>query len=136
MADKSPTNPKGSGRKPLPIDWAKVERLMEAGCVGTEIAAYLGIHANTFYRRCEDEGKCGKGKEYGDFSAYLQSKKEKGDSLLRAKQFEIAMQGDKTMLVWLGKNRLNQADKIEQRNTSSAAQPSTITIDGVTIRIA
>lgn len=42
---------------------------------------------------------------------YLQQCKASGDSLLREKQFEVAMNGDKTMLVWLGKQRLNQTEK-------------------------
>lgn len=31
--------------------------------------------------------------------------------MLRAKQFEVALGGDKTMLIWLGKQRLGQSEK-------------------------
>ena len=88
------------------IDWNKVDRLLEAGCPGTEVAATLGIHEDTLYRACERENKQG-------FAAYSAIKRASGDRLLRVKQFEVAMAGDKTMLVWLGKQRLGQAEKSE-----------------------
>lgn len=91
------------------IDWNKVARMLEAGCGGTEVAATLGIHPNTLYRVCEKENKV-------SFSDYSATKRASGDRLLRVKQFEIAMTGDKTMLVWLGKQRLGQAEKSEVKS--------------------
>jgi hypothetical protein len=89
------------------IDWKTVNKLLEADCEGTEIAAYLGIVPNTLYRRCETDHKI-------SFSKYLQEKKAKGNSLLKVKQFDKAMSGDRTMLVWLGKQRLGQSEKAQQ----------------------
>lgn len=88
------------------IDWDKIDRLLEAGCDGTEVAATFGINEETLYRRCEKDNKVG-------FSDYKATKRASGDRLLRVKQFEIAMTGDKTMLVWLGKQRLGQSEKNE-----------------------
>jgi len=34
---------------------------------------------------------------------------------LRVKQYDLAMAGSVTMLIWLGKNELNQTDKSDQR---------------------
>ena len=31
------------------IDWDLVAKFLEAGCLGTGIAAYIGIHPNTLY---------------------------------------------------------------------------------------
>ena len=59
-----------------------------------------------------------------NFSSYLAEKRAHGNSLLRAKQYEIAMSGDKTMLVWLGKNRLEQSDKIEKKLSGEITQKS------------
>ena len=42
---------------------------------------------------------------------YMEEARQAGLTSLRAKQFEMAMQGDKTMLVWLGKQYLGQTDK-------------------------
>ena len=86
------------------IDWKRVDELLEADCEGTEIAAYLGLEPNTLYRRCIADHKI-------VFSKYLQEKKARGNSLLKEKQFKIAKGGDKTMLIWLGKQRLGQSDK-------------------------
>lgn len=103
-----------AGRPKKKIDWNIVDKLLEADCEGTEIAAYLGMHPNVLYERCKKEKKC-------NFSEYLQEKKAKGNSLLKVKQYELAMKKDKTMLVWLGKQRLGQKDKqeVEQNTTAS-----------------
>ena len=87
------------------IDWKQVENLLMAGCSGVEIAASLGIHENTLYKRCKDDLKV-------EFVAFSQQKKAKGDSLLKAKQFETAIKDKNVpMQIWLGKQRLNQTDK-------------------------
>lgn len=99
-------NIKPMGRNKINIDWNKVDRMLEAGCDGTEVAATLGINEETLYRACERENKVG-------FVDYKATKRASGDRLLRVKQFEIAMTGDKAMLIWLGKQRLGQAEKQE-----------------------
>lgn len=93
-----------AGRKKAVIDWRRVDKLLEAGCNGVEIAAALGIHYDTLAKRCKSDKKT-------DFSDYMQQKRASGDSLLRTAQFKAAMSGDKSMLIWLGKQRLNQSDK-------------------------
>jgi len=96
-----------AGRPKKIINWDEVDYLLEADCEGTEIAAHLGMHRNVLYERCKTEKKC-------NFSEYLQEKKSKGNSLIKVKQFEAAVKDkDKTMLVWLGKQRLGQKDKQE-----------------------
>lgn len=88
------------------INWNEVDKYLVAGATGTEVAAVLGLHPNTLYRKCEEEHNV-------SFSEYLEQKREKGNSMLKCKQFDLAMQGDRGMLVWLGKNRLDQSDKKE-----------------------
>jgi len=89
--------------KKVDIDWSKVNKYLQSQCSGTGIASLLGIHENTLYSRC----KLDNGVEFVEYSAI---KKGEGKELLRAKQFQIAMEGDKTMLVWLGKQYLDQSD--------------------------
>jgi len=102
------------------IDWKQVENLLMAGCSGVEIAASLGIHEDTLYNRCiKDLG-------YNSFSAFSAIFRQKGDSLLKAKQFESAVKDKNiTMQIWLGKQRLGQIDKQYQEIDSN----STIYID-------
>jgi hypothetical protein len=90
-------------RPEKPIDWEKVDALLLAGCLGTEIAAYFDMHHETFYNRIQDKYKMG-------FTAYSSQKKMHGDSLLRHAQYKKALKGDNTMMIWLGKNRMGQKE--------------------------
>lgn len=92
------------------IDWEIVDELMEAGCTGVEIASYFGLYPDTLYARVEDKYKCG-------FSAYLHQKRSVGDALIRKTQFDVAIDKDKTMLIWLGKQRLDQREP-EQKTSN------------------
>lgn len=92
------------GRPEKPIDWELVDKLLEAGCLGTEIAPHFDMHPKTFYERVVQ-------KHNVTFTEYSLEKCSKGDSALRSKQFEEALKGDKMMLIWLGKQRLAQKDK-------------------------
>lgn len=86
------------------IDWKLVDHLLAAGCNGKEIAAYLGIHWDTLYRRCiSDNGLA--------FSYYAQDKKAIGDAILKTTQFDEASKNKNTsLLIWLGKCRLGQRE--------------------------
>lgn len=95
------------------IDWEKAERLAQAGCNGVQIAAYMGIHEDTLYGACERELKTG-------FSAWLANKRSKGDAMILARQFESALKDkDRAMLIWLGKQRLNQRERRDYDHTSN-----------------
>jgi len=121
MKTKKVVKTKAKKNKPhIPIDWKQVENLLMAGCLGTEVAAALGIHPDTLYLRVVSELK------YESFTAYSAEFKQKGDSLLKVKQFESAVK-DKNipMQIWLGKQRLGQIDKQYQEIDSN----STIYID-------
>ena len=99
------------GRPEKPINWKVVDDLLIAGCNQTEVAGYLEIHQDTLRNRLVAE----KGVEYSIYSA---EKRSKGESLLRAQQFAKAIgkskEGDNMMLIWLGKNRLDQTDAPKQ----------------------
>jgi transposase-like protein len=99
------TSPK-KGRPEAVIDWKRVDSMLQAHCTGTGIASLLGIHPETLYRACQDKYKIG-------FTEYSVQKKTEGKELLRQKQFSVAMNGEKSMLIWLGKQYLEQSDKLE-----------------------
>jgi hypothetical protein len=98
------------GRNEIPIDWIVVDDFLMAGSPGTEIADFFGIHANTLYNRIQEKYNCG-------FSEYCQQKKSSGEAMLRKQQFHKALgltkDGDNTLLIWLGKQRLGQTEKQE-----------------------
>lgn len=87
------------GRPLKPIDPHQVELLATVGCTVDEIGAMLGVSDVTLRKR---------------FLPVIEKGREKMKASLRRKQFERAMKGSDTMLVWLGKNLLGQRDKIEQ----------------------
>ena len=96
----------------IPIDWDLIGKYLQAGLSGVEISGLIGIHENTLYLRCKEDLNL-------DFVAFKAQKRAAGDGMLLTKQFDVAMKGDKTMLVWLGKQRLNQSDKSETKTEHS-----------------
>ena len=96
----------------IKVDWDTVDHLLMAGCDGKQVAARLGMCYATLERAVKREHKV-------DFVDYKASKRAKGDSLIHEKQFEIAQAGDKTMLVWLGKQRLDQSDNQRVDHTTN-----------------
>jgi hypothetical protein len=109
---KGKVSPNPTGRPVTPINWNRVDKLLQAGCKGTEIADAIGISNDTLYDRCLKE----KGLSYTDYSVKMRSK---GENLIREAQFDKALEGDNTMLIWLGKNRLSQSDKAEVKTEGS-----------------
>jgi hypothetical protein len=99
-----------AGRPEKPIDWDLVDKYIMAGCLGTEIAPHFDVHVNTLYDRLLEKYNC-------NFTEYSRIKRCQGLSLIRYKQFEKALDGDNTMLVWLGKNCLKQRENPESENT-------------------
>ena len=78
----------------------RVEELASIGATQQEIASDLGVDLETLRLR--------KG-----FLGIYKRGMDKGCLSLRHKQFNLAKAGDKTMLVWLGKQLLGQSDKRE-----------------------
>jgi hypothetical protein len=76
-----------------------VYELASIGCTIQEIAQVTKVSIDTIKRRFHADY------EYG-MASMRQS--------LRRKQYQKAMEGNVGMLVWLGKNYLGQADKVEQ----------------------
>lgn len=111
-------------RPEKPIDWKLVDDLLMAGCLGTEIAPHFDLHPTTFYGRVEDR--------YGmSFTNYSTEKRAQGDSCLRAKQYEKAMNNDTTMLIWLGKQRLEQREPEAVQKKSEATESMKISVQGL-----
>lgn len=85
-------------RPPKDIDPDMVVKLASIGCTTTDIGNVLGCSDQTLNRR---------------FAAELAEGRAKMRNRLRAKQMEVALAGNTTMLIWLGKQILGQSDKQE-----------------------
>ena len=79
----------------LAIDENEVYRLAKVGCSNSEIADYYGCAHTTIERR---------------FAHVLTKARATLKRRLRRKQLELALKGDKVMLIWLGKQMLGQSD--------------------------
>ena len=101
-------------RPKVDIDWTKVGKLLQAQCHAVGIASMLGISVDTLYLRCKQDLNM-------DFTAFSAEKKSEGVELLKAKQYQTAMDGNVTMQIWLGKQYLGQRDKsdVEQSGTTT-----------------
>lgn len=97
--------------------WETINSLCTIHCTGEEIAGVLEIDYDTLNARIKDKYTIG-------FSDYYKRHQGAGKASLRRMQWKAAEEGNTTMLVWLGKNVLDQTDKqhIEQHITQSPIQ--------------
>ena len=101
---KEPKEKLPVGRPLLVIDYEMVKQLAEIGCTIEEIGSFLGISHDTLTRREE-------------FLPIYHEGLNKCKRSLRRMQIQAAREGNATMLVWLGKQLLNQSDKRETEMT-------------------
>lgn len=85
------------------IDAELVRALAEIQCTHEEIAHVVGCSVDTLARR--------------GFAALINKARETGKTSLRRQQFRLALDGNPTMLIWLGKQYLGQKDKSEHDTT-------------------
>jgi hypothetical protein len=83
------------------IDEKQVEFLASRFWKNTEIAAFFGCDEGTIRKR---------------FSDAITKGKELGKGSLRDAQIKLALAGNATMLIWLGKQYLEQTEKYEITN--------------------
>jgi hypothetical protein len=94
---KKKSRPK-RGRPPIAIDAKSVEELAARGCTLQEIAGILGCSHDTIER---------------NFASKVALGKNRLAERLRGKQIDLAMQGSVPLLIWLGKQYLEQRDKAD-----------------------
>lgn len=78
------------------IDVEQVRKLAAIHCTNEEIASIVGCSKDTLERRC---------------AAILKDGRAAGKMSLKRKQYELAMSGNVTMLIWLGKILLGQREE-------------------------
>ncbi len=80
------------------IDEVEVEKLAAMFCSLEEIASFFNVNISTIQRR---------------FAQAIDRGRNKGKISLKRKQYLVAMDGNVQMLIWLGKQHLDQKDKKE-----------------------
>ena len=95
MGGKKEEEEQSRGRPRLILDREQIARMASIQCSVKEIATVMGCSEKTIYDN------------YGDSVAQGRAM---GKVSLRRKQWDVANEGNPTMLVWLGKNWLDQTD--------------------------
>lgn len=85
-----------------------LEAMCSAGALKEDICEALGMDRNTIDAICKREFGLG-------FSAYRKQKKGKGRAMLCAKQLEVALRGNVAMMIWLGKQWLEQKEPVQRK---------------------
>lgn len=94
------------GRPNIEFDYEQFERLCEYHCTLNEIAGIMDVSEDTVERACKKKYK-------KTFAEVFRLKASKGKMSLRRTQYQMAMNGSVPMAIWLGKNWLKQAERIE-----------------------
>jgi hypothetical protein len=92
------------------IDWEVVRKLCAMQCTGEEIASFSDIDYDTLQRAVKREFNM-------SFADYFKKHSANGKISLRRKQYEVATSGNVPMLIWLGKQYLDQKDKQSNEHT-------------------
>ena len=101
------------GRPKAIIDWKEVDRWLQSDCEGKYIASKLGIAYETLVRRCPQDNNI-------NYDEYRRQKKLEGTERLLGKAYDMALAGDKALMIFLLKNRAGYKDQPEHQEESTA----------------
>jgi hypothetical protein len=87
------------------VDEALLRKLAVIHCNQDEMASVLGVSVDTLQRR---------------FAAQIKDGRAEGKMSLRRKMWEMALNGNVSLLIWLSKNELGFSDKVEEKNEVQA----------------
>jgi hypothetical protein len=99
------------GRPRIAIDARKIEQMASWGLSAEKIGLVLG---------------CSRATLEANFSAPLKRGRAQCDYRLHTAQIKLALSGNATMLIWLGKQRLGQSD--HPRNDDGEVRTITVTV--------
>lgn len=97
------------------VDERTVTEAIAHGNTVEDAASILGVSKDTLERR---------------FAACIEKGRAEMRSSLRKKQFELAMSGNPTMQIWLGKQLLGQSDKQDMTSGGEPLRLLPIKLDG------
>jgi hypothetical protein len=103
----------GRGENRRVIDPVEIEKLAKLWCSWEDMSDFFGVPTQTL--------------KY-NFSAIVAKGRSETKQALRRAQIKLALGGNATMLIWLGKNILDQSDN-PQGNQSKSALPWSDEVD-------
>lgn len=99
----------------IEIDWSKLDAVLQFGARALDCCGILDICEKTLFNKIHQKHKM-------TFAEYRELKMSTMRAKLLQKQFDVAMQGNVTMLIWLGKQHLHQVDKVETGISNATLQ--------------
>ena len=99
------------GRPKKDFDWKMLDAILQYNASKKDCSDLLEVSEDTIERRIKTEYSC-------TFTEYRDRKMSKTRLKLSQKQVEVALAGNVTMLIFLGKNMLGQSDKVENEINS------------------
>jgi hypothetical protein len=101
-------------RPAKPIDIRQVEELARIGATEEDMAAVLGVSVDTIQRRKRASE---------EFCGAIKRGQAATRNSLRRLQLKKALEGNVTMLIWLGKQLLGQSDRQKAELTGAGGEP-------------
>lgn len=101
--------PNLDGREPIEFtdsDWQQIESMCAIHCTGEEIASIMRVSYDTLERRVKEKYQI-------SFADYFKQRSANGKMSLRRRQYTMAMDGNATLQIWLGKQWLGQTETIQ-----------------------
>lgn len=95
MKDEEQKKKRKAGRPEVKLDVEMIEKLATIHCTPKEMGYIMGVDHRTIM------------KHHGDL---VERGRANGKLAIRRKQIEVALSGDKTLLIWLGKVLLGQSE--------------------------
>ncbi len=102
MAEQAEQTRHPGGRPRREFDLRQVEELARLGCTEEDMGAVLGVSVDTIQRRKRDSE---------EFCGAIKRGQAATRNSLRRLQLKKALEGNVTMLIWLGKQLLGQSDR-------------------------
>tara|TARA_R110000868_G_scaffold32352_5_gene117701 strand:- start:596 stop:1018 length:423 start_codon:yes stop_codon:yes gene_type:complete len=96
--------PKGPSKPLNDEDFQRLLNMVRIHCTQDECCSILGMSDTTLNRRLKERGE-------DNFEAFYKSHNSEGKMSLRRMQWQAAENGSSSLLIWLGKQYLNQRDK-------------------------
>ena len=114
-----------TGRPKIQIDWQAVDRALALQCTLDEVCFLTGLDDRTLERACK--------REHGStYDEYARLKRGAGKASLRRRQWHKAIEeGDTTMLIFLGKQYLDQSDRRREEISGPGGTPERIIVEYV-----
>lgn len=105
MATKKKAAKRGRPRKEVSL--TTIRRMAEIACTDDEIEKVLGISSSTLQQ----------------YREVIQAGRAKAAASLRREQMKLALSGNATMQIWLGKQTLGQKDRMEHGGPNGGPIP-------------